>query len=496
MSQLAVLQLIHSLSAAEKRQFKLFTKKQSGDKDYLYLFDLIDQNNLTNKSDLEALFKKKRPNGSLDNTARYLYKLLMDCLVWSRIKEDPSYQQLYGWLGVQVLKERNLNTTGFRELNKLCAAAENSPNKTIQYLLQRERLDLLAQDNFRDMKEQDLIKAQMKTRELLKNIRNTHEHHSLYELLKLRLLRSGKILNEEGKKKLNDLLLSEMGILNGRVKDNMESRKLHLLFQSYFFTYVGEYRSALKAFHELNRLFEKSPTLWRYPPFNYFSALDGILDSLRTNRYFAEMGFYIEKLQQLDKARYPEYFRSLIRKTVLIYRLTILTGTAQIPAAITLIEETPPELWETYQMVDDDKEKELLFYIGRCWFSAGKKKIAQKFLASATQLGKANHRAMPYKAARLLAIIISYEQKELEYLDYEIRSYKRSLQGKQKLLKTERLIFKVIQLQPDLNHKRKNELLWTAKLAALHSDIQQDKFEQQLLKYYDFTQWAQGKFLT
>lgn len=58
MSLASVIRFIHSLSKAEKRQFKLFTKKQSGNKDYIDLFDLIDQNRITDKTTLEEKYRK------------------------------------------------------------------------------------------------------------------------------------------------------------------------------------------------------------------------------------------------------------------------------------------------------------------------------------------------------------------------------------------------------------------------------------------------------
>jgi hypothetical protein len=44
MSQIALIRLVKSLSKSEKRHFRISTRKQSGSKEYLDLFDLIDRN--------------------------------------------------------------------------------------------------------------------------------------------------------------------------------------------------------------------------------------------------------------------------------------------------------------------------------------------------------------------------------------------------------------------------------------------------------------------
>lgn len=493
MSQATVIRLIHSLSKAEKRQFKLFTKKQSGNKDYLDLFELIDQHRITDKTTLEGKFKKLFPNTSLDNTARYLLKVLLDCLIQSRVNEQDIYKLLYGLLRVNILNERNLSAEAYKELNRLQELSADTQNTLIKYIIYREKLDYLASNNFSGHSEKEVVGLQMKGRDTLKNIRNTHEHYSLYELLKFRLIHSGKALSDKDKKQLNDLLLSEMSIVNSHIRGDIESRKLHLLFQSFFFTDIGDYKSALKTFHELNRLFEKNTKLWKDPPLDYFSALDGILDSLRTNGYFEEMDFYIQKLNSLDKPAYPEYFCFWVKKTIQIYRLAVLSGTNKFTEAVRFMNKSEPALWKAYSIVDEEKQHELFFYAGLTWYHVKEYKKAQKALAEIISKGKVNYFSAVYKAARLLNMIISYECKDLEYLDYEIRSYKRSLTGKYKPLATEKLIFKVIKMNPDFNNIRRNEIYWY-QIDPLIETIEKDKYEMQIRKYFDFVKWVEKKF--
>lgn len=335
----------------------------------------------------------------------------------------------------------------------------------------------------------------MESRNILRDIRNTNEHYSLHELLKHRLIYSGKLQSQEDKKQLNDLLLSEMSIVNSRGKSNLESQKLHLLFQSFFFTNIGDYKSSLKTFYELNRVFEKNIHLLHNPPLGYFSSLDGILDSLRVMGYFEKMDFYIKKLQQLDNSSYPEYYRFIIHKTIMIYRLCIYIGTKEFETAIKYIEKSNPNFLKAYSMVDNEKQCELLYYIALAYFKINNIKKAQKYINEIILVRKFNYQSLVYRAARLLNMLIRYDDKELEYLDYEIRSYKRSFKDKKKPLQTEILIFKVIKLNPDLNSFKKNKILLSSIDAAIQA-IEKDKLEMQLLKYFDFVNWIRVKFIT
>lgn len=493
MSRSTAIRLVKSLSKSEKRQFKLLAKRQTGDKNYMDLFDLIDKTDSRDEEMIDKNFRQLRPGTSTDNVAAYLVKVLIDSLIRSRVKDDSLSQLLYGMLRVNLLKERNLHNEAYKELIGLQQIADNSQEHLLQYMIYRQQLNYLTEINFKDLSEKQLIGLQIKAREVLKDTRNTHEHYALYELLKYRLIRSGQILSEKDKRTLDDLLLSEMSIINAKVKNSLESQKIHLFFQSFYLTHISDFKSALKTFYDLNRLFEKNASHWHHPPLDYFSALDGILDNLRVIGRYKEMDFYIEKLNHLDMDIYPEYFQFMIRKSAISYRLALLLHTGELNAAINFIENCDSNSLKAYSLVDIDKQRELFFTIALTWFKARNLKKAHKYMNEILLIGKANHQSMIYKASMLLNIIIFYEERDLEYLDYEIRSYKRNVTGNLKLLETEKLVFKVIKLDPDFNRAGKNALSWKSLEPTLLS-IEKNKYEMQIRKYFDFIKWVRDKF--
>ena len=273
MSRIALLRLVNSLSKSEKRQFKLSTRKQSGGKEYLDLFNIVEHATFNDLDKIDKEFAMLHPKSSFDNTARYLIKVLSDCLIQAKIKDDPNFTILQGLMRVNVLKERSLHKESFKELKKIKVLASRSQNIFMLPVINRYELNYLSDLNFEGLEEKKLVEMQMKARDIIKTMRNTHEHYSLYELLKYRMINSGKVLSEEDKRHLNDLILSEMGLVTGRIKNNFDSKKMHLLFHSFFFTDIGDFKSALKTFYELNWLFENNPSKWNNPPLDYLSAL-------------------------------------------------------------------------------------------------------------------------------------------------------------------------------------------------------------------------------
>src|SRR5690554_4820140 len=91
-----LIQLVKSLSASEKRAFKLYCKKQSGEKLYAELYEIINSNSLKSLNAIEVEFQHKFPNRSLETTAQYLQKIIINILVQNHIEHDPRFRILHG----------------------------------------------------------------------------------------------------------------------------------------------------------------------------------------------------------------------------------------------------------------------------------------------------------------------------------------------------------------------------------------------------------------
>lgn len=492
MTLLTLARLVKSLSGAEKRYFKLLTRKQAGSKDYLGLFDIIDKAPTADTVMIKEKFRKTNPKSSLNNTARYLVKVLTDSLIQSKVEKDSLFHLFQEIMRVKILQERSLHEEGYLLLKKIRSSASASQQHLVEYFTFREELDYLSDSSFQVITDKTLIGIQMKAKDTLKVLNHIQDHHSLFELLKYRLVHSGKISSDEDRKRLNDLMLSEMILVAGKSKNSFAAQKLHLLFQSFFFTDIGDYQSALKTFHALNKLFEENIKLLNKPPLDYLSTLNGILDSLHTLRKYGEISYYIEKLKQLDQSDYPEYFRYQVRKTVIVYQLAILTGEAKFAEALEFTRNIDNSVLKMYPMINEEKQWELYFFCSLVHFEKKDWKRAHGYINQVMQLHKAQPQLLVCKAIRLLNIIIYYETDDTDYLQYEIRSYKRFFSKQHPLLKSETLLLKFILLWPDPRKKKIPQAFYKTISKEVHSIIE-DKYEMQLLKYFDYTKWVMGK---
>src|SRR5215203_1064267 len=480
MTVASLIKLVNSLSSPEKRYFKLYSQLQSGNKEYLVLFELIDHNKGMDIPALKKAFREKAPKVSWDNTCTYLGSVLLDSLVRSKKEKDVFFDLLHQIQEVKVLTERSLDEEAFKQIKKLRQKAAQLQQHWIEYYCCRYELNYYADNNFPVLKDEHLIKLQMKGKDVLRNLNSIHDHYSLYELLKFRLVHAGKIVSEEGKKKLNDLMLSEMVLVSGKAR-SFSTQKLHLLFQSFFFTDIGDYHSAVKSFYKLNELLENNQSFLDNPPLDYLSALTGIVDSLRMLNNDSEVSYYLNKIKCLDQAFYPEFFRYLVRKTFCIQQIVTLLHSEKKDEALAFVNSISADVLEHYAMVDEEKQSELYFYCSLVHFSNRQYKKAHLFLSEILNRVKLSQHLLVTKAIRLLNIIIYFEKGELLHLEYEIRSYKRYF-GQGRLLRTEKLLFKILMSSTVNGRLRlmKNE---QRKIANELGHVIKDRYELQLLKY-------------
>ncbi len=127
-----VMLLIKSLSKAEKRYIRLYTNLQNGDKHYMVLYDLACEG-----FSAEQIYEKfcgKVNEKSFEIAAKHLYRVLLDCLVQLREKQD---------IQAGILFERELFDNALAELEKAKKLAVTYENDPLLLLIYRTELKYL-----------------------------------------------------------------------------------------------------------------------------------------------------------------------------------------------------------------------------------------------------------------------------------------------------------------------------------------------------------------
>lgn len=473
--------LIYSLSTTEKRQFHSYANQLKSDKYYLKLFDLILDAKFDCKLSWEDSFKQEYREVSLESVANYLFKVLSDVLVQMRIDQNVWYQQMHGLMKAKLCFERSLEFRGLKELNAVYKKANKSENYINSYLAIRMELDSMHTRDQMNLDEKYLIDRQMEAKSKLQAVNEIQEHYSLFELLNVRLSKKANVSMES-----SDLIFSELNLVFNKKVPRFETKKLHLMFQSFYFIHKSQYEAALKVFEELSALFETSSFLWNSPPYDYLSTLDGMLNSLRSTSQFDRMQEFINKIDDLLQDDYTAHFLNIALVVSKVYQLNFYVMTGALDKAKDMIDLNGKGFYA--YIVDQRLKVEYYYFVALNYFLLRDFIKAKRVLIELFNNSYTQGSLISYRAAKLLFIMTIYETDDSSFLESEIRAYKRMFQKVHKMYKIEKFVFKILRFEP----KRRGNAWKRSNLISSQlqlNEIVRSNTDMSLIKYFDYSLW-------
>ena len=485
----SLIHLINNLTKQEKKEFSLYISNKP-EKDYIFLFRLIDDKKVSDPEELKMSFLAAKPTSSFNTVVIYLFDLLIDILTRLRTEQDSYYLLFNELLHARVLYEKSMYQECFQVLKKVKEKAVYYENHFALLVAQRLELNYLLTLDFEDMDEQKLLNKQYKMNNTLKSIRQLNEQSSLYELLKYRMINRGASRSLEETQKLDDLVTSEISIVASAGVENFEIKKNHQLFQANYFITVGDYKAAFNSFVELNKLFEENSHLWNNPPVYYLMTVEGMLESLRIMHNYEGMNYFIQKLAKLSSP--SSSFQLNVMYVIFIYRLFSFIDAGDFDKAGIWIAEHQTSLIDKMLLLKEQQQAEMSLYIALIHLGNGEYRKARKRL-SAT-IGRGHLYSLPlFRTIRIVNVMIHYELGDVDYIQSEIRSIKREMsKNKGYNLKVESFLLKFLNYSfADTNRKKRAEI-WESMAEEVHA-LYADKYETQILRKFDFLAWVEAK---
>ena len=485
----SLIHLINNLTKQEKKEFSLYISNKP-EKDYIFLFRLIDDKKISDPEELKMSFLAAKPTSSFNTVVIYLFDLLIDILTRLRTEQDSYYLLFNELLHARVLYEKSMYQECFQVLKKVKEKAVYYENHFALLVAQRLELNYLLTLDFEDMDEQKLLNKQYKMNNTLKSIRQLNEQSSLYELLKYRMINRGASRSLEETQKLDDLVTSEISIVASAGVENFEIKKNHQLFQANYFITVGDYKAAFNSFVELNKLFEENSHLWNNPPVYYLMTVEGMLESLRIMHNYEGMNYFIEKLTKLSSP--SSSFQLNVTYVIFIYRLFSFIDAGDFDKAGMWIAEHQASLIDKMLLLKEQQQAEMSLYIALIHLGNGEYRKARKRL-SAT-IGRGHLYSLPlFRTIRIVNVMIHYELGDVDYIQSEIRSIKREMsKNKGYNLKVESFLLKFLNYSFADTNRKKRAQIWESMAEEVHA-LYADKYETQILRKFDFVAWVEAK---
>lgn len=488
-----LIQLIKSLTRAEKRHFRLFVRRNQASDNILFLqlFDYLDKYKIY---DEQAILRKlpaikKR---QLSNLKAHLYKQLLISLRLLNKNHNLDIQIRESVDSARVLYNKGLYRQSLDILDKAKIRALKSDNNALA--LEIVEFEKLIEGQYITGSIEG--RAEELTREnlaLIQDIKQTNQFSNLALQLYGLFLKVGYVRDKK-----------DYSLVKAFFEQNLprtQYKKLSFMGKLYFCQSFVWYHLICQEFLHCYRyaqkwveLFEKEDELKSlYAPL-YIKGLHNLLNALFHILYYDR---FVEVLDQLES--FQEEFNIQQENNIegLFYLFkynhtiqkhymegTFTEGTKYIPELVKIIDA------EKYNW-DDHRIMVFYYRIACLYFGSGDNDNAIHYLNLIINQKFQNFRGDIQSFARILNLIVHFELGNAQLVEYQVKSVYRFLSKMEDLGAVQLEIFRFLRKTPRMQESElKREFL---KLKAKLHKLEDAPFERRPFLYLDIISWLESK---
>lgn len=485
--------LIKSLSKSEKGYFKKYAaKNETGSKqNYILLFDAIDS--MTEYD--EELLKKKLKNAAFARQIPvykvYLFNLILRSLSQVSIVSDAGAKIKEYLENTRILSSKALYKESLKQLKKAKELAVRYNNYILlldALVAERNIITVMPDKNISEIRKQ-LYSRQIET---LNSFRKNLEYSWLSDQMVICVEQKGDFSVEERMLEMENIIKTP---LISNEKNAEDLNMMFYLLHTRLLYYIGknnlqEVRTILGREIELmeaNRHFIDDN------PRNYSNALINYLLFSQITGFRNEVLVTITKLNRLRKKlknKVPlslqiQIFFHAANSEILVYR-----NSADLRRGRNLIKKINEELPKYGSEIPPQLRIALLSNIASFLFMDGQYEDALIMNSRILEEAGLTFKSDVYLFSKILNLIIHYELKNFDLLEYQVENTYKFFRDKNVMKKMESLIFtflkKLVKSGPDEHKELFDELHFTLKKLEL------DDNTYNLLTMFDFIIWAES----
>ena len=488
----SLFQLIHSLQKSEKRNFKLYVKRNSSNNDLkvVQLFDAIDkmssydENVLISKT---SSIKKQQ----LPNVKAHLYRQILSSLRLLESSENIDIELHEQLDFARILYNKGLYHQSLRVLERIkeIASANNQINFQIEVLILEKKIETLhITRSMQDRADQLSMAVNIANDHLIKQTKLSNLALQLYSWY----IKNGLARNREDENEIEDFFQSN---LTDDIKDPQGFYEKLYYHQSYcWYAFIRQdYLMYYRHTQKWVNLFLDESMMIQIETGNYIKGLHNLLNAHFTLRNYSGFNKTLSLLEEFSNSDIvKQNDNNKIQVFVYMYIAKInqhfLEGTFK--EGLEIVGEITSKL-EEYNLFLD-QHRTLIFYykIASLYFGAGDFDNAIDYLNKIINW-KVNLRNDLQCYARLLHLIAHYELGNFQLLEYLIKTVYRFMAKMQNLSLVEEEIFKFLRKSFYMSaRKLKPEF---EKLLDKIKQLETSKFETRAFAYLDIISWLESK---
>jgi len=485
--------LIQTLTKSEKRFFKLNSSLQSGEKNYLKLFDFIEKQSSYNEEELKAYFSKEKFIQHLPSEKNHLYKLVLKSLrayysdqsVKSQLKQDIK--------NVEILYQKAL----YKECAKFVKRAKKTAAdyEKFYYLFEliaweKKLMEEDYEEGLFNHNLDDLIKEETR---VIEQLRNLAEYHILYSKINY-VFRSGGFTRNETERKVVEEI-SEYHLIKGKnTAISVRATSICYYIQGLCAASNRDYDTALINFRKTKAILEKNSKIKSDLPNRYIYTLNFLmLCYIDASDFVNAEKMYTELCELQDKKGYKSLDSEVkIFSTAAVGKMQILNKQGKFAKALEVIPEIDAKVEKYADKLN--KEKLLLIDYSKAYsyFGVGDFKESLKLINGVLNDNEKQLRQDVYSFSRIFNLVIHFELGNFDFIEYESKSTSRFLNKHEKDYQIEKVFMKYIKKIAKEDFGPDKKIIFENFYAEVE-ELMKDPSEQVILEYFDVKSWLYSK---
>ncbi|MCB9234325.1 MAG: hypothetical protein H6581_21890 [Bacteroidia bacterium] len=480
-------QLIKSLSKGERRNFKLFSKLQEGDKNYALLFEAMDRQDDYDERIILKEFQGEKFTRQLSVAKNYLYNFILRTL--HIFDKGPSAELRTLLHQVELLLDKNLFAHAEKILRKATHMAEKQ--ESFEELLQalRYRRRILIQSSrmneftvfFQEIQEEEMA--------VLEKIANLQAYQHLGDKIYVEKEKAEEARGENELDKFKEVLKSPL-MQDEKAPLSIRAQILRLLIMEDCFRFITDIPGCLDSVQKAIHIFQTEPFIREELNLKYIHSLTNCAV------YHFILGDYDKGAELLEVLNNVEAENPQEKLAIFERYYSLKIANCMDSGNIEEGKRVLAGFERQYPEMEGHMRKALQFAlfqrIANFWLIAGEPREALVWINKILNEPKTETRADIQCSSRILNLVIHYELGNKELVEYNCKSAYRFIYKRKRLFGFERVSLKYLRkLATTFNYESEQELFVEFKNEL--TEALKNPFEENGLSLFDIDLWLESK---
>ena len=484
--------LIKSMSKSEKRYFKLFVAKEGGDKKFVRLFDLIDQQEAYKEEEILRKGPSINPV-QISNLKAHLYKRILQSLrmYQNASVKDIEIRELIDH--AQILYNRTLYKQCLKILLKAKKLADKNDNlELLLEILKWEKTVMSQTVGKGNIKRVNNIIVQV--RDVNSRINLINSFSNLSVKLSSIYMKTGFIRSEKDYKKINNIFNAGLPFYNENELSFLEKLYLYDLLVGYYF-FVQDFDKGCKYAKKLVQLFENSKERIPGKLDKYIKGLNSLMIAqYKLMKYyeFVETHKKLKSIRKMPDIELDSNIRLKLLKYTYVHEFNRIFMLGIFDKGVALMDRIKPGLEDFIRQIDNHS-RVIMYYKIACLYT-GNSDFAEaiRWLNKIINLQEPDLREDVHSFARILNLVCHYELGNTDVIEYYLKSTYRFLLKKDDLFTYHHYI---LSFMKNLDKRMTEEALLKEfeNLRAKLIPLESNPYEKRSFIYFDIISWLESK---